>query len=397
MPTRINRKKTNSKSRKRTQGRRRMSVSRRVTQAPRSRSKRRRQSRALRGGSSGHESQIKSKKNGLKYAAMAAIGAAAVVGGLALRSAMKPRLKPPVSTDALHKLYVPLTNAPPDSTFPRPELYVPLTDQQARDLIHEVDTELHAINPCSKNCTNEILNIEKKLSLFKNNYVVNGSYQKRLWTDETNDILIKYNDAINYNYYLHKFCSSSTSSPSTSLSSMNNLENAQKIIQALETALNVVDKDTAERYILLTQDQKNRRLEATGKLNVRIPGRCIVKPNPEWYKTLLQATQNAELVTLSSCDENVAKSLIRVRLKADQFWNPSDARKKLEVERQQELDDEQMSNNIEKIKRFMQDNPNPKRAEYSDILLLENIQGDYVSNELMDKFNGLFNLESDDN
>ena len=317
MPTRINRKKTNSKSRKRTQGRRRMSVSRRVTQAPRSRSKRRRQSRALHAGR--HESQSKSKKEGVNYAAMAAIGAAAVVGGLALRSAMKPRLKPPVSTDALHKLYVPLTNAPPNSTFPRPELFVPLTDEQARALINEVDTELHAINPCSDNCITEIPNIQKKLLTFNNNYVV----KKRVWTDETNDILIKYIDVTSYNYFLKEFCSSSTSSPSTSPSSMNNLEDAKKIIQALENALNVNDKDGAIRYMLLIQDQQNHRLIAERKRNPRITGRYQVKQNPTWYTTLLQATQNAEQVTLSSCDEDVAKSLIRVRSKAEWFLNPS--------------------------------------------------------------------------
>jgi hypothetical protein len=296
---------------------------------------------------------------------MAAMGAGVVVGGLALRSAMKPRL-PPVSP-----------------------VYVPLTNEQARALIDEVQSELHAINPCSDNCTNEILNINKKLLLFENNYY-NNLDPKRLWTGETNDNLIKYNDAINYIYHLNKFCLKSTSSLTTSPSSSNNLKNAQKIIQAIESALNVVDKDIAERYILLTQDQKNKRLDNEGELNVRLSGRYRAKQNPEWYKTLLQATRNAEDVTLSSCDETVAKSLIRVVSEADQFLNPSDARKKLEVERQQELDDEQMSNNIERIIKFKQDNPKTQKAQYYDILL-ENIQGDYVSNELMDKFNELFN------
>jgi hypothetical protein len=394
-----------------------MSVSRRVTQAPRSRSKRRRQSRALRGGkrggSSGHESQSKSKKNGLKYAAM---GAGVVATGVVMHNRWNQHrqgnLSRPTSSN--------LTNNPSGAPFTsalsigNTGVSTRLTDEDARALINEVETELHAINLCSEDSKNIIKEIKQKLSTFEKNYEFDNFGRKRVWTLDTNDILIKYNYVQKYetalkNFFKHQKSVHKKSEwdlvPANVLKIETTreytLENAKEFIKALKNATTNVTEDAAIRYSLEKKDLKNLREIAEGICNIRNSARYLLpgKVEPDWYRPLNIAKTNASLVklaTLTSCDETIAKSIIKSVVKADELLDPSldltanDI--KQEIEQQQQSDEEQMRKNIDGLQKQMQSNANTK-TDYHE-MLLNNIQLDYISADLSGEIDEL--LHSDE-
>lgn len=389
MPTRIPKKKTNSKSRKRTPGRRRMSVSRRVTQAPRSRSKRRRQSRALRGGNSGHTSQSKSKKNGLKYAAMAAIGAGVVATGVVMHNRWNQHRPGNSRSSNSTSEFSGLSDRSDSSTGNT--VLTQLTDEDARALILEVERELHAIDPCSDFSTTEINTNLKKIGNYLKLFEHKKEVTPRVWTTETEKILNAYHYYTFYLEFLRDF------SKKEVIPDVIAAAEVEQIVQNLTNALAAVEKSVALRYFLFKQDQKAMR----EKSNIRNYGLLFQLPGrrqPSWLTNINNYATQARSV-LQPCTPDVARKLISLVATAYAFYMyPSDDSFeanafKSDIEKKQKIHDTQMRSNLKAINLHLETLKRETSPPYD--ILLYNIPPEiiYGSGELIDEFNQLFNLE----
>ena len=406
MPTRIHKKKTNSKSRKRTQGQRRMSVSRRVTQAQRSRSKRRRQSRALRGGSSGHTSQSKSKKNGLKYAAMAAMGAGVVATGVVMHNKWTQHRQGNSRLTSSNPSTV-NTDAPVVVSVSKQ-----LTDDAARACINKVKTELEAIDPCSDFSTTEIDTNLQKIDNYLNTFKHKKAVMSRVWTTQTEDILNAYSYVTFYLEFVKEFCPKATVKKEEIYTqtrpklqtTVTSAAEVEEIVQNLTNALAGVEKSVALRHFLFRKDQKILR-ETAYESTIRGYGLLFQLPGrgqPSWFTNIDKYATQARRVTcltLQQCTPDLARKLIGVVATAYAFYMypPADGFEanaiKSDIEKKQKRHDTQMRKNLNAIKSHLDTLKRETSPPYD--ILLYNIPPEiiYGSGELIDEFNALFDLE----
>ena len=259
-------------------------VRKQVSRSRRTRRSARRRTKTLRGGSRGKDKGTNYKK----IAVLAGVGtAAAVLGGLALRTSRAPP-PPTPSTKRLRPL------PPPEKR---------LTDIEARELITSVVHQLTTLDP-----SHELVNrVDKTLYNVKYNYIL-----KQTWTEDTHDINRDFYYASRYVIIFRRDFKPLTVTISRSNATL------QRFTKELNTAEAAVTIDETRTNGFNTFDIQF--YEQSGKDTVR---RYVVTRNPKIValKTAVSALLNA-LKTAKNCSKDNLKRALISLVNADVKFYP---------------------------------------------------------------------------